>query len=830
MSTPKVKYDGTLDIATGRSRKETSWKNRETQWSDLVKRCSSTHRTAETHAEYLSAKKPRQDEIKDIGGFVGGFLTSGRRTARTVQHRQLITLDIDHNTAMTWDDFCMLYDCAACLYSTHKHAPDAPRYRLLIPLDREVSCDEYVAISRKVAGTIDIEAFDNTTFEPSRLMYWPSTSKDGEFVFQLQDGPWLNADEVLASYHDWRDSSSWPVSQRNQGIIQRAIKKQGDPLEKPGVIGAFCRTYTIHEAIDNFLSDVYEATADENRYTFREGSTAAGLVVYDDKFAYSHHGTDPTTGKLCNAFDLVRLHKYGLKDEDAREGVKDHNLPSTMAMLDFARQLPPVRTLMVTETINSAMTDFQDIEVDETEAPAKQEPESDEWKGKMDMDRKGNVLSTIDNLVLILENDSMYKGIIAFDEFEQRAVLKRHLPWRKIDHNSRYLTDRDIHNIEHRIEKKYEIGTTKLEKALSVIYERHNFHPVKDYLKSLTWDRQPRAETLFIDYMGADDTDYTRAVTRKMLAAAVARVHRPGIKFDYVVTLIGNQGKGKSTLLCKLGKQWFSDTFNLHMLNGKEGYEQMRGAWIIEIGEMAGMAKADVERVKAFVSAPTDRYRKAFGRMVENYPRQSIFTASSNKPDFMRDRTGGRRFWPVAINVDMATRNVFTDLTDSEIDQIWAEAVVLYKGGETLYLDGSLETDAEAIQKSHTEEHPWTGVIMDFLDRKLPEDWEQRDRSGRVQFLNYPDSLQEEGTKFRSRVCVHEIWHEGLNKRESIDDYSASVIRSIMRTLDGWEEQEKPTRYTIYGIQRRGFLRSELPAELLVTRRVTTKSKNNDSE
>ena len=228
----QLHYDGSLDIAVGKSRKETNWRNKEMLWSDLLDKLSITHRTTETYAEYLAAKKPRQDEIKDIGGFVGGSLSGGRRKSGAVTTRQLLTLDMDFCKSNPWDDFTLLYHNAACVYSTHKHSPDAPRLRLVIPLSRPVFADEYEAIGRRIAGMVDIELFDPTTFQPERLMYWPSTAKDAEFFFEYQDGPWLDADAVLGEYADWHDTSLWPVSSKVDKLMQRSIQKQGDPLEK----------------------------------------------------------------------------------------------------------------------------------------------------------------------------------------------------------------------------------------------------------------------------------------------------------------------------------------------------------------------------------------------------------------------------------------------------------------------------------------------------------------------------------------------------------------------------------------------------------------------
>jgi putative DNA primase/helicase len=809
-----ISNDGPVDIATGRSRKEANWKNKEWQWSDLVKKLSTTHRTAETYTEYLAAKKPRQDEIKDIGGFVGGYLTNGKRRTETVLHRQVLTMDLDFAKPGMWEDFKDIYGNAACIYSTHKHSPESPRLRLVMPLTRPVVADEYVAVSRKIAGYIGIEDFDPTGFRPTQFMYWPSTSKDGQFVFQYQDGPWLNPDEVLDSYHDWRDSSAWPTSERENTIAMRAIKKQGDPLEKPGIVGAFCRTYTIHEVIELFLPGVYEATDLDGRYTYKEGTTAAGLITYDDKFAFSHHGTDPVSGKLCNAFDLVRLHRFGLKDEDAREGTPINKMPSYVAMQDMATQDVKVKKQLGNDRLAEARDDFADMVIKGVLDKVPTEEDSD-WMAQLSVDRFKKYYPTIDNLVIILHNDPIFKGNICYDEFEQRAVIRRSLPWRKYTYGTRYMTDRDDHNIEHYLEKTYGIGTAKLEKALSVIYQRDAFHPVRDYLNGLTWDGEDRLETMLIDYMGAVDNDYTRAVTKKALVAAVARVFKPGIKFDYVLTLVGEEGKGKSTLFKKLGRHWFSDTFNLHMLQGKEAYEQIRGAWIIEIGELAGMAKAEVERVKGFISASEDRYRQAYGRRVENFPRQNVFFATTNKPDFLKSQTGNRRFWPVSIDPPAATKSVFKDLTPEEINQIWAQATHLFKEGETPYLPADLEREAIVVQKEYTEEHPWTGIIKEYLDKLLPENWATMSRYDRVAYLQNPDELQVAGRVLRTRACVLEIYQEsGVGKRDAIDEISAGIIRTIMRNMPGWEEETKLIRYGIYGPQRRGFTRFKLPEDV----------------
>ncbi|MTI95406.1 MAG: hypothetical protein FH749_07940 [Firmicutes bacterium] len=338
-----IQHDDQLRIATGRNRKETHWKNKDISWSKLVDRLSQTSRTGETYAEYLQLSKPEQDDIKDVGGFVGGQLKNGRRKADSVINRQVLTLDADYAQGDLWASVETLLGCACAMYSTHKHCPEKPRLRLVLPLQRPVTPDEYQAIARRVAADLGIDFFDDTTYQPHRLMYWPSTASDGEFIFEYLDESWLNPDEILARYEDWQDQSRWPESSRAQNSRKKLADKQGDPYEKDGWIGAFCLTYDIADAIATFLPDIYAPAAD-GRYTYIPGSTAGGLVVYDGgKFAYSHHGTDPVSGQLVNAFDLVRIHKFGTRDEDAKPDTPITKLDSFKAMLTLAETDPQVQ-------------------------------------------------------------------------------------------------------------------------------------------------------------------------------------------------------------------------------------------------------------------------------------------------------------------------------------------------------------------------------------------------------------------------------------------------------------------------------------------------------
>lgn len=326
-----VTHNGELVLSVGTSRKDTNWRPARYQWSDLLRRLASPLRTSETVEEYAAMTHAQKGEVKDVGGFVGGTVW-GNRKGGNVSMRQLLTLDADYGTMELWDAWTAMYAEAAAVYSTHSHTPESPRLRFLIPLARGVDKEEYGAIARLAASWMGIESFDDTTYEPNRLMYWPSCPKDGEYLFDWQDGPWLDPDEVLAQYDNWHDMSQWPVSSRQKSKLRKGADKQGDPMTKPGVVGAFNRAYTITQAIERFLPDVY-APAGDGRYTYTSGHTVGGLVLYDgDSFAYSHHDTDPASGMLCNAFDLVRVHLYGEQDSMMPEDTPMPKRPSFAAM------------------------------------------------------------------------------------------------------------------------------------------------------------------------------------------------------------------------------------------------------------------------------------------------------------------------------------------------------------------------------------------------------------------------------------------------------------------------------------------------------------------
>ena len=335
------------------------------------------------------------------------------------------------------------------------------------------------------------------------------------------------------------------------------------------------------------------------------------------------------------------------------------------------------------------------------------------------------------------------------------------------------------------------------------------FHPIRDYLNGLEpWDGVPRVETLLIDYLGAEDSAYVRAVTRKTLAAAVTRVMRPGCKFDYMLVLSGPQGIGKSTLFERLGGKWFNDSLSMNDTKDKTAAEKLQGYWIMEIGELAGIRKAEVEAVKSFLSRQRDIYRPAYGRRTVEHPRQCIVVGSTNADSgFLRDSTGNRRFWPVILKTGPREKAPW-DLDQETVNQIWAEALEIWKNGEPLYLEGEVAAEAIEQQKAAMEADERLGLIREYLDRLLPENWETRTVAERQAYFQGGDFGQEaEGTVRRDRVCVAEIWCECFGRDlAAIKRFDMDEIHGLIRQIDGWGRytgnERGNLRFGPYGAQR----------------------------
>lgn len=553
---------------------------------------------------------------------MAGTLKDNRRKAENVITRELIVLDADNIKPGETDKVLRTINglgCSFAVYSTRKHASYKPRLRIIFPLDKPVGAEEYEAIARKIASIIDMEIMDPSTFEASRLMYWPSCSADSDYVFNYADKPFLSSDGMLTKYKNWKDYNEWPRLKNEAESITKEVQKQKDPLEKTGVVGAFCKTYDIDAAIDTFLADTYEKGTIANKYTYVKGSVANGATVYGDgKFLYSFHATDPASRTLCNSFDLVRIHKFGELDVDVKERTPISKHPSYTAMCEFALESDAIKMQLTQERYEKATAEFKDVD--------SEKPNTNEWMKTLEYNLSGALLKNATNAMLILENDSNLKDKFIYDRFTGRFLVIDNVPWSYTKKFEKYTwSDTDEACLRNYMDRAYKFNApNKIKDALSEIKNKRSIHVVQDYLNGLKWDGVKRLDTLLIDYLGAVDTPYTRAIIRKTLVAAVARtMQENGVKFDNMPILVGPQGIGKSTFLKKIGKEWFTDSINT--FEGKDTAILLQRCLIVEIAELAAFGRMETNRLKQSISSQSDLFREPYDREAKEHPRHCVF-------------------------------------------------------------------------------------------------------------------------------------------------------------------------------------------------------------
>ena len=517
----------------------------------------------------------------------------------------------------------------------------------------------------------------------------------------------------------------------------------------------------------------------EGRYDYIPADSSAGVVIYDDKFAYSHHATDPACGQLMNAFDVVRVHKFGALDDKAKLDTAPIKLPSYKAMVDFAIKDEKVKLQLAQERELQAADDFDD-------------GNDVNWQTKLELDKNGGISESLTNFVTILRYDQRLKEI-AYNEHSCGIAIRdtELIPWEPLKEG---WSDADLAALTAYLDRVYHIfSPSKLKNALLTITAERSFHPIKEYLEGLpAWDGKKRLETLLIDYLGAEDSSYVRAVTRKTLVAAVARVYEPGIKFDTVLVISGPQGVGKSMFFAKLGGIWFSDSLTISDMRDKTGAEKLQGFWIMEIGEMNGIKKVEVETVKSFASRQDDKFRVAYGTVVESHPRQCIICGTSNSKHFLRDVTGNRRFWPVQVTGECEKHP--WHMEKALLEQVWAEAVTLYNAGEELILKGEEAVIAAEKQQEALENDDREGLVREYLDKLLPAEWSSMSLAERRMFLSGDEFTTQNkvGVAMRDKVCNLEIWAECFGREPAnIKKQDSYEINAIMAKLDGWKRYDK---------------------------------------
>lgn len=813
-----VTPDSTYTIAVGRSRRDTEWHNKVVTWFQL-KKLLQHRRTPCTLREYQQLSKEEQGRIKDVGGFVGGELKAdGRRTADNIKQRTLLTLDVDHATTLPTK---IAPHYALIVYSTHSHTPEAPRYRVVAPLSRPCNDIEYQAVAHRMAEGLGVDIVDMTSCEPSRLMYWAAAPKDADTFYYQQDGEPVDVDAMLATYKDYTNTAEWagaPRVGRPRTTQRGAAARMEDPRTKDNIVGSWCRTYDCIDVLEQMIPNLYKP-AGINRYTHIGSSSWGGMCIYDNgTFCYSFHESDPIGGQLLNSWDLYRLTHFAHLDDNAAATTRADRLPSFKAMAQHALEIPEVKKdfLAHRTELNTDEWDEVGFSFSETNTPE----ETDDWLSELATDAKGNIANTLTNYALILKNDpNAIKGRVVYDEFRGEKRVIGDLPWKRTDGTS--WTDADTACLALYIDRTYKLRSKDyLTMMLDAVTQGNDFrrNVVQEFIEREQWDGTPRVDNLFVKYLGAEDNDYSRMITRKSLVACVARAYKPGIKYDQITVLVGAQGIGKSSILRKLagGGDLFMDSFTMDARSNKM-QESVRGAWIIEIPELEGFYKQDMNVIKSFVSKQSDTYRPAYGREQIKVPRTCVFFATTNEGDFLRDSSGNRRFWILQCGEPQAP---LSELTPSEVAQVWAEAKVIWDSGkEQLYLNKEESEELAKRQRDYDMDNDLLGELQAFLEIRLPADWEEYSKLERRAYIQARKSgapytrtemsggnlvtVKVDGVCPRIEISAVEVLNEFFGEDNGRANIQTRKANNLLRKLDGWRESgERITLTGGYGRQK----------------------------
>lgn len=439
-----------------------------------------------------------------------------------------------------------------------------------------------------------------------------------------------------------------------------------------------------------------------------------------------------------------------------------------------------------------------------------------DWKNHLRISPStGAYKKSTTNGEIIIQNDVDLKELFEFDTFEQVTKIKRLPYWRAKSDTNFYWSDIDTTHVIAHIDKQYNIQFSRdtMDNVIEKEAYRYKVNPIKEMIESKKWDGVKRIETSFIDYLGAEDTHYNREVAKRWLMGAVARIYQPGIKFDTMPIIYGAQGGGKSTFASKMGGNWYNQSINT--FKGDEAYKKLQGSWICEIEELSAFQKSTIEEIKSFISAVIDIYRASFGKRAERHPRQSVFIGTTNNYEFLKDKTGNRRFLPVTVDKKKATKSPFDDLTPDVVQQMYAEAKTYFDENPTdkaLLLDKEADDIALKMQEEHAEKDTLIGEIEDFLERPIPSDYWYRPLEEKIWSMHDvkdPDLIKLYGDgktielqnskpgayEWRDKVCSMEIWKVMMKRDDQPQPHHLRKIDEALRNTRYCGNKKKQTRY-----------------------------------
>ncbi|MFR5631819.1 MAG: VapE domain-containing protein [Monoglobales bacterium] len=402
----------------------------------------------------------------------------------------------------------------------------------------------------------------------------------------------------------------------------------------------------------------------------------------------------------------------------------------------------------------------------------------EEVRGSLILNENGSIKNSIKNCLTVLQSDPVLSGAIRYNIMTERVDIVKSLWWKK---TSRALNETDINYLLLYMEEKYSLTVeTKIEKAISIVADKNQYHPVRDYLNRLEWDGTERIRYVLHRFLGSDINEYTYEAMRLFLLGAISRAYKPGCKFDTMLCLTGGQGAGKSTFFQFLAvkDEWFSD--DLKKMDDENVFRKIQGHWIIEMSEMIATANAkSIEEIKSFLSRRKETYKVPYEKQASDRLRQCVFGGTSNTLDFLPlDRSGNRRFLPVMVYPDKAEVHILENVEESRqyIDQLWAEAMVLYRSGKIrLTLSKEVEQYLKELQKEFMPEDTKAGLIQAYLE-------------------NFTGK----------QVCSKQLYKEALN--HPFDEPKQWEIREINEIMNnsvkGWKQFSNPRYFSSYGRQR----------------------------
>ena len=778
MST-KTTADLTLDLSVAPSVSSRRWEAATLTWERLVDR----------------AHNP--ESVKDCGGYVAGRLKGTARRKGQVEYRSAVTLDADA-ASETLPAVVAGLGLRALVHSTYSHTRAHPRYRVIFPImGPGLSEEEYPRVARGLIEALGEAQFDPGSTQPERLMFWPATANPDEYEVVECDGETATAQGLLRDF-----GGLGPTPDHMPG-------SKRDPFGLPGVAGAFNRVYDMARAVETFHLPYDPVEGEPNRWHYTPAESEGGVIVYPDGYVFSNHASDPAYGRALSMFDLVALHVYG--GEDRAAGVPQSTAPADRPSIQRAMREFAARPEIVTELVAA---DFADVDGDEDGARG-----LPEWVLEFHLHPKtGKPLDDVHNWDLLMRHDPVLRSL-ARNNMDLTTVTRRQFPWRAVEAGKDdALTNADRAQISAHLQRAYNMprpAQEQLNGVIDMVAQDHSFHPVVEYLEGLEWDGVSRIETYL---PGAADA-YTRRVARLVAVQAVARALDPGVKVDNCLILTGRQGLGKSWFVETMARGW---TCTLGPIEGgglRDTVMAMTRSWITVADEGFAMKKADAEALKQFVTLTHDVIRLPYAREHVKLPRRQVIWGTTNDAVFLRAQEGNRRF----LIVEVAEKLDFGKYSDEYVNQVWAEAVHIWKtskaqyglkDNQELFLSSEEEAVAESVRSMATEEDSMTGLIQAYLNTLVPENWADMSPDERISWLRDEEQGIVSGTHPIDVVCSLEIWEIALQReRGKHSRVDILQITNALKQLPGWfGPMPKPTRLPFYGPQR-VFARLDEPTD-----------------